>query len=200
MRRRLIFCAALLCLAAGCKRHPFTDYRPLDQEGMWFGKVQELKALHLDETEVAQLVKLKQAGISDEACVELAGTAHRHQHDFVSASSVIRLYGGGFTEAEILGMARTDRIDTVSLDAVTLRLTGLSSRAVLAVLNRRAQGLPTLSNPSIARLKNTGLNENQILERVDRGMTDEQAGREAAARERARNPTGFVRNSGRRRR
>jgi hypothetical protein len=165
---------------------------------MFFGKVQELKALNTDDVEVAQLVKLKQAGISDDTCVSLIRTAHAHKHTFVSADAVVSLIRGNFGEPEILEMAQTDRIDTLSLDAVTLRLTGLSTSFVLDVLHRRAQGLPTLSGAAIGRLKNTGLTESQILQRVNEGMTDEQAERESAARERARNQTGFVRHYRRR--
>jgi hypothetical protein len=200
MRRLLLSCTLLACLAAGCKQHPLTDYRPLDQAGMWFGKVQELKALNADDSEIAQLVRLKQAGISDDTCVELVSAAHVRKHDFVSSDAVINLYRGGFSEAEILDIARTDRIDSLSLDAVTLRLTGLSSAAVLTLLHRQARGLPTLSGPVIGRLKNTGLTDNQIIERVNQGMTDEKAEKEIAARLRARNQTGFVRNYGRTRR
>jgi hypothetical protein len=198
MGPRLLLCAFLLVFAGGCGRHPLTDYRALDQAGMFFGKVQELKALDTDDAEVAQLVKVKQAGISDDACVSLIRMAHDHQHAFASADAVVSLVRGGFSEPEILDMAQTDRIDTLSFDAVTVRLTGLSTSFVLNILHRRAQGLPTLSGAAIGRLKNTGLTESQILQRVNEGMTDEQAERESVTRERARNQTGFVRHYRRR--
>ncbi|MBZ5702410.1 MAG: hypothetical protein LAN84_11250 [Acidobacteriia bacterium] len=199
MRLHLLLGILALGLAGGCGRHLLTDYRALDQAGMFYGKVQELKDLNTDDLEVAQLVKVKQAGISDDACVSLIRMAHDHKHTFASADAVVNLVRGGFSEPEILDMAQTDRIDTLSLDAVTLRLTGLSTSFVLHVLQRRAQGLPTLSGAAIGRLKNTGLTESQILQRINEGMTDEQAERESAARERARNQTGFVRRYRRRR-
>jgi hypothetical protein len=57
-----------------------------------------------------------------------------------------------------------------------------------------------MSSAQIGRLKNTGLTEKQILERIKQGMTDAQADREAALREATRNHanTGFVRARGRR--
>jgi hypothetical protein len=57
-----------------------------------------------------------------------------------------------------------------------------------------------MGSTEIGRLKNTGLTEKQILERISEGMTDAQADREASAREAARNHsnTGFVRQGGRR--
>ena len=199
MRLPLLFGTLLIGFAAGCQSHPMTDYRPLDQAGMWFGKVQELKALNVDETEVAHLARLKQAGISDDACVNLVSAAHARQHHFASSDAVINLFLGGFSEAEILDLAKTDRIDSLSLDAVTMRLTGLSTAFVLEVLHRQLQGLSILSGPVISRLKNTGLTEAQILQRIRDGMTDDKAEREIAGRLRARNKTGFVRNYHRRR-
>jgi hypothetical protein len=80
-----------------------------------------------------------------------------------------------------------------------LRLVGLSEHAVDLILRRRLQGQTTLSSAEIGRLKNTGLTEKQILERINQGMTDAQANKEAAAREAVRNHsgTGFVRLHGR---
>jgi hypothetical protein len=67
------------------------------------------------------------------------------------------------------------------------------------LLQRHLQNQPTLSSGEIARLKNTGLTESQVLERINQGMTDEQAEKEVVARETARNHygTGFVRVRGR---
>lgn len=200
MSRVLFYaCACVLLVIAGCQNHPLTDYRPLDQAGMWFGKVQELKALNTDDTEVAQIVRLKKEGISDDTCVQLISAAHIRKHDFASSEAVLNLYRGGFSEAEILDIAGTDRIDSLSLDAITLRLTGLSNAAVLEILHRKAKGLRTLSGPVIGRLKNDGLSDAQILERIRQGMTDQQAEHEATALEYYRNKTGFVHSHGRRR-
>jgi len=72
---------------------------------------------------------------------------------------------------------------------------------VQTVLQRRLQDQPTLSSPEIARLKNTGLTEAQILQRINRGMDDTEADKEVLTRETLRNHnnTGFVRIRGRRR-
>src|SRR6266581_7781 len=128
MRYRWMLLGVFVLLrTSGCQQHLFTDYRPLDQAGMWSSNVEELKKLNTSDTEVAQLVKAKQAGLSDDACV-------------------------------------------------------------------------TLGSAKIGRLKNTGLTEKQILERINEGITDAQADREAAAREAARNHSGigFQRVHGRR--
>ena len=92
-----------------------------------------------------------------------------------------------------------DKLDTISGDAVTLRLIGLSDSTVQNLLQRHLLDQPTLSSGEIARLKNTGLTEAQVMERINQGMTDEQAEKEVLARTTARNHygTGFTHIRGR---
>jgi hypothetical protein len=200
MRYKLMLLGVCLLSASGCKQHPLTDYRPLDQAGMWSSNVEELKKLNTSDAEVVQLVKMKQAGLSDDTCVALISGAHQHQHLFTSADSAVNLARAGYTETVILEIAKIDQLDIIGGDAVMLRLVGLSDSAVDWILQRRLKGQPTMSSAEIGRLKNTGLAERQILERVNQGMTDAQADKEATAREAARNHsgTGFVRLRGRR--
>jgi hypothetical protein len=201
MRYKLMLLGAFVLLrTGGCHQHPLTDYRPLDQAGMWSSNVEQLKTLNTSDMEVAQLVKLKQSGISDEACVTLVTDAHQRQRLFSSADSAINLVRAGYAESVILEIAKADQLDTISGDAVMLRLVGLSDSAVNLILHRRLKGQPTMSSAEIGRLKNTGLTEKQILERINSGMTDAQADKEAALREATRNHanTGFVRAHSRR--
>src|SRR5260370_9245933 len=107
---------------------------------MWSSNVEELKKLNTSDTEVAQLVKAKQAGLSDDACVTLVNDAHQRQHPFVSADSTVNLAHAGYTEAQILEIAQADQLDVISGDAVVLRLVGLSDRAVEMILHRRFKG------------------------------------------------------------
>jgi hypothetical protein len=199
MTYRTLILGACVLLAAGCKQHLLTDYRPLDKSGMWSSGLEQLKALNASDSEVAQLVKAKQAGLSDDICVALVAAAHERKHPFISGDSTANLAGAGYSENQILEIARADQLDAISGDAVALRLIGLSDGFVQFVLQRHLQGRPTLGTPQIARLKNTGLSETQILEKIKAGMTDAQADREVAAREAARNHagTGFVRVRGR---
>jgi hypothetical protein len=200
MRYKLILLGVLLFRTSGCEKHPLTDYRPLDQAGMWSSNVEQLKALNTSDAEVVQLVRMKQGGVSDDTCVALITNAHQHQHLFTSADSAVNLARAGYAEPVILEIAKIDQLEIISGDAVMLRLIGLSDRAVDTILQRRLQGLPTLSSAEIGRLKNTGITEKQILERINQGMTDAQADKEASMREAARNHsnTGFVRLRGRR--
>jgi hypothetical protein len=168
---------------------------------MWSGSLEQLKGLNTSDAEVAQLVKLKRAGVSDDTCVALLSTAHAKQHPFASADSVASLLGASYPESQILEFARVEKLDSLSGDAVMLRLIGLSDATVQTVLQRRIKDLSVLGSGEIARLKNTGLTEKQIVERINQGMTDEQAEKEITMRETLRNHsnTSFVRVQGRKR-
>jgi hypothetical protein len=189
-----------LVLSNGCGHHVLTDFRPLVNAGMSSVSIEQLKKLDASDAETPQLVSAKRAGITDYTCVTLVSDAHQHHHLFASAEAVTSLAGAGFREPQILQIASLDKLDTLSGEAVTLRLIGLSDSTVQTVMQRRLQDQPTLSSAEIARLKNTGLTETQILQRINRGMDDNEADKEVLARETARNHngTGFVRIRGRR--
>jgi hypothetical protein len=199
MRYQRLLLGVCVLAAAGCHQHPLTDYRPLDQAGMFSSDIEQLKGLNVSDPEIAQVVKMKHAGLSDDTCVELVSTAHVHKHLFISAESASDLAGARFTESQILDIARADLLDAISIDAVTLKLIGLSDSTVQLVLQRHLDGKPVMASAEISRLKNTGLTERQILERINAGMTDQQAEKEIKARESARNhkDTSFVRVRGR---
>jgi hypothetical protein len=191
----------LLFSLDGCSHHLLTDYRPLVKAGMSSASIEHLKKLDTSDAETLQLVSAKQSGITDETCVALVSNAHDRRRSFASAEAVNSLAGAGFAESQILQIARVDKLDTMSTDAVTLRLIGLSDSTVQTLLQRYIQDQATLSSGEIARLKNVGLTEKDILERINHGMTDEQAEKEVQERETARNHygTGFVHVRGRRR-
>ena len=156
--------------------------------------------VNVSPAEVGELTKLKQAGAGDDLCISLLKAARDHNHEFSSGDSVISLSSAGYTDAQILEMARADKIDTLSSDAVMLKLIGLSNPTVQIVIQRREQGSPTLTSAQIGRLKNIGESEKKILEVIYQGMTNQQAETYVARLEAARNHshTEFVRNRGRR--
>jgi len=202
--RKLLSILALgtsLVVAAGCAKKPQTDYSGLDQSGMWSTSLDELKKLKVSDMEIAQLTKLKQSGASDDLCLSLLKAARAHHHDFSSAESAIGLSRAGYSDPEILEMAKTDQIDLLAGEAVMLKLIGLSNPTVQAIMHRRMQGLSTPTSEQIGRLKNTGLNEKQILEYVEQGHSNEQIEAFIHQREVLRNHanTSFVKVQGRRR-
>lgn len=195
--RRFLYVGLSVLALGGCHSHPLTDFRPLDQAGMWSDAIENLKKLNVSDQEVAAVVKVKQTGLEDDSCVELVNEAHLHKHYFDSAESVRNLVAAGFSETEILNIAKADKLDSISGDAVTIKLIGLSDSTVQTILRRKINGQPTLSSDEIAKLKNTGLTERQLLERIESGMTDERAEVEVKARQKALTRSGFVRIHGR---
>jgi hypothetical protein len=200
MRQTLFILVLCFFALAGCKKAPVTDYSSLDQSGMWSSNLDQLKKLKVSDSEIAQLTKLKQSGASDEFCLALLKAARDHQHDFASGNSAVELSRAGYSDAQILEMANSDQIDILSGEAVTLKLIGLSNSTVQQVMHRRVQGLPTLTSAQIGRLKNTGMTEKQVLDLINRGLSDKQAEIQIAQRESSRNHshTEFVHDRGRR--
>jgi hypothetical protein len=201
MKPRAYALAVALFLTAGCEqRHLLADYRPLVKAGVFTGTIEQLKTLNVSDAEISQFQKLKAANVSDDLCISLITAAHDHQHPFNSADSVLNLQGARYADSDILAFAHANQLDTIAPEAVMLHLIGLSNSTVQTILDRHIKGLPTMSSAQIGRLKNTGLSEKQLLERIEGGMTDETADKEAAGREAARNHshTDFVRVRGRR--
>jgi hypothetical protein len=199
MRKWIPFLGVCALLASGCDRRSKPERPTLESTGMWSSSIDQVKKYHLKDPEIDQLIRLKQAAASDQLCLDLIKAAHDHQHEFSSADSAISLSRADYSDAQILEMAQSDRIDTLSGEAVTLKLIGFAPSTVQTIIHRRVEGLPTLTSAQIGRLKNTGMSEKQILELVNQGLTDEQADAQIARREALRNHsnTGFVRVHGR---
>jgi hypothetical protein len=200
MRKSLLLFSLLAFALAGCKSKPKIDYTALDQSGMWSTNLAQIKKMNVSAVEVGELTKLKQAGASDPLCLSLLKAARDHNHEFTSGDPVISLSGAGYTDAQILEIAQADKLDTLSSDAVMLKLMGLSNPTVQIIIQRRERGLPTLTSAQIGRLKNIGESEKKILELIYQGLSDQQAEAYVTRLESARNHshTEFVRNRGRR--
>lgn len=166
---------------------------PLDQAGMYFGSVEELRQLGVSSSEVAQLVPARQAGVSDATCVELVRILHARHQLFTDGATIGQLVGAGLQEKTVIELEKLDELGLWSGEAEALRLSGLSDQVVLEVARRRSAAQPVLSGEKIAELKNAGLNENQILAEIDKGTTDEQADKIIAERNNAAGGHSFVR-------
>ncbi len=190
--------ALALVFTPACKRVHRTDTRPLDQAGMWFNSVEELRRMDITDAEVAELAKARKAGLSDAACLELMRMARTRKQPFASGEAIANFRRVDVSETTILELARLDQMGLWVGEAQAMRLAGFSDQVLLAVARRRAAGQPVLSGPALTQLKNAGWNEADALGLIDRGTTDEQAARMVAAHQRAITPSGFVRQRGRR--
>src|SRR5260370_9963958 len=98
-RLRPLSALALVLLAVpGCNMFKHADVQPLDQSGMWYEQVTELKKLGITDAEVPEIVTLKSAGISDVGCVELFRQARDQNRPFTDASLIAELALAGVAE------------------------------------------------------------------------------------------------------
>ena len=206
-RRRRLFAvslAAALALIAlllpGCNRLHRTDTRPLDQAGMWYGSIQELRALGVTDAEVVELAKARQAGVSDAACIELVRIAHGRKQPFADGDAVAGLRQVGISESTTLELARLEQFGLRAGETQAMHLAGLSDQILLGVARRRAAGQPVPSGSSLAQLKDAGMSEAEMLDLIQHGTTDQQAQEMIEAHRRGTASTGFVRYHRRRRR
>jgi alkylhydroperoxidase family enzyme len=183
--------AAALCFG-GCQRFHHADTQPLTQSGFWSDTIQKLRDLNVSDSEVADLIKVREAGVSDDDCVEFVKLARDRKQMFTSGDTVANLLHSGLAEPTVMELARLNQIESWALEAQSIRLAGYSDRVVLATARRRADHQPMASAASLVELKNTGVVEQQVLEMISRGLTDEQVGQMVAAHKQAEMPTPFV--------
>lgn len=167
---------------------------------MDFGSADKLRQMGVSDGEVAQLIAARQAGITDDACLELVSIAHSRHEPFTDGQGVAGLLGAGFRQDSVLELARLNQLGLWTGEAEVLRLSGLSDQVVLDVARRRAASEPVLSSAKITALKNAGLTEAQILTDIDSGISDQQADKIIAAKNDAAGGHSFVREPRYRRR
>jgi hypothetical protein len=198
VRCGLIAGAVLLAALSGCKSAPKdVDSSPLEQAGMYFNNVAQLREFNLTQEEIAQLAQARQAGLTDDDCVSLINLARQHGQPFKAGEAIAGLLRAGFRESSTMSLVGMDQLE-IAGEAQVLKLAGLSDDVILALARRRSAGLPVLSSAKAAALRNVQLTDAQIIEAVNRGATDDQADAIIASHNRA--AKGFIRQSGSRRR
>ena len=181
----------LLPLAA-CKRAEQTNTQPLDEAGMWSNSISELRTLNVSNAEIGELTKARRGGLSDPTCIELIKLARSHQQPFSGGQPIADLLAAGSSEQMVLELARLDQLGLWAGEAQALRLAGLPDKVILAVAQRRSQGLPVLSGEKLAGLKNSGASDAVILDFVQKGITEQHASDYIAQREHTTGGHGWV--------
>src|SRR5574341_177303 len=161
--QRLFLAMLFVVCLAGCNRIKPTDLRPLDQAGMWYQSIEELRKLNPSDAEVAQLVLARQAGLSDVGCLELIRLARSREKPFDSGEAAASLLRVRMSEANVLELAHLNQLGLWVGEAQAMRLAGISENVVMTVARRRASGLPVLSGAALAQLKNVGAGEPEML-------------------------------------
>jgi hypothetical protein len=165
-----------LLLAAACRSVRPLDTSPLDNSGMTYDTIQQLKAVKITAAEVPELVKARQAGFSDAACVQVIQIFRGRGGTFSAGDTVAGLLQAGIGEGTVLELARLNQLGFDSGELQAMRLAGLSDAIILAVAQHHAEGKPVLSGASLATMKNAGFRESTLFELARRGVPDSRAG------------------------
>jgi hypothetical protein len=162
--------------------------QPLYNSGFWSDTIQKLRDMNVSDSEVSDLISLRNAGFSDESCIEFVSIARAHQQMFTSGDKAAGLLRSGLAEPTVMELARLNLIENWGGEAQSIRLAGYSDKVVLATARRHAQHLPVASAASLVELKNTGVTEQQVIDMISRGLTDEQVGQKVAANKASERP------------
>lgn len=170
-----VFAAALALACAGCSRLKPVNTAPLESAGMSYPAIQQLTALKITASEVAQMAKARQAGFSDADCVSMLKLYRADHHPFDAGDAVAGLAQVGMSDAGILRLAKIRQLGLGWGELQAMKLAGMSDAIVMAVAERHAGGKPVLSGASLARLKNAGVRESTLLKLVQSGVPDSDA-------------------------
>jgi hypothetical protein len=194
-----IFACALAAVVAagGCKHTQPAEEAPIDQAATPFSNSDELRPLNPTQYEVLQLTAVKQAGLSDAACLELIQLARKTGQPFSDGDSISELLGAGESPDMVLTLARMGQLGVWSGQVLAMHLANIPDPIILDVARRRAAGEPSLSGDMLAQLRDANYTQSQITDLLDKGTTDTQAQQILDYHSRA-TAHGFVRNGRRR--
>src|ERR1700733_4708506 len=94
---------------AGCHKLTPLDTKPLDNVGMSYDAIQQLKALQITAPDIAQLATARQGGLSDSACIEVLKIYRSRNQPFDAGDSLAGLVGVGVSEDKIIELARINQ-------------------------------------------------------------------------------------------
>jgi hypothetical protein len=183
---------ASIVLVCSCKPAKSPDADQADQMAMWLDSVPQLKTMNISNAEVGELAKAHQAGLTDPSSVVLIKLARDHKIPFAEGQSVADLLNAGSSEETVLELARLNQLGPWAGEARAIRLAGLSDKIILAVAQRRSQGLTALSGGKLGELRNVGASDAVILEMIQKGDSDKTASEYIAQRNRAAGGHNFV--------
>src|ERR1700722_9999860 len=175
-----------IALLSSCKSAPKAYTEQTIQMAMWLDSVLELKALGISNAEVNELKKAHEAGLTDPSSVVLIKLARQRHTPFTDGQPIADLLNAGSSEATVLQLARLNELRIWGGEARAMRLAGLSDKIILAVAQRRSQGLPVLSGEKLAEVKNTGASDATLLDFVEKGLSEKSASDYIAQRNRMR--------------
>jgi hypothetical protein len=191
--------AASLLLLASCNKVRHTNMSSLDAAGMHADSIEQLHKYQVNDDEVQQILTVGRAGMSEQGCVKLVEMARSRHRLFAEGDAVAGLLGAGMNENSVIEIIRLDQLALFAGEASAMRLAGLSDDVVLSVARHRAKGQMAIAGARLAELRDAGYSNLQLVDMVDRGITDKQAEDAVARHNYAVGGHAFVRQHGRRR-
>lgn len=167
----ILFGVILAFGVVGCRQKSSANTQLLDRSGMDFASVQQIRGLNVTTAEVAEILKMRDAGFPDASCVQAVQIAHNQNQPF-RADDIIGMKQAGMTEQMIFELAGMPGFGENAGELEAMHLAGLSDAIVMEVARRRAGGKPVLSGASLADLKNAGVRNATLLELVRHGVPD----------------------------
>lgn len=185
-QRRLRIGALLFVglLCGGCGSLKPADTSLLATSGMNYDAIQKLTALHITNTEIAQILQARQAGFSGHDCVAMLEIYRHRNQPFDAGAAVAGLAQVGVTDAHILRLAGMNQLGLGWGELQAMKLAGMSDTIVMEVARQHAHGHSVLSGASLARLNDAGVRESTLLTLVRRGVPESEAGAILAYRRR----------------
>jgi hypothetical protein len=166
---------SLVLLAAGCERMMPLDTKPLDSAGMNYSAIKQLVALDISKTELDEVAKARNAGFSDEKCIEIVQLYHGRKLPFDAGDTVVGLLRAGLRQDTVIELAKLNAFGVNAGELQLIRLAGFSDTVVLEVARQEITGKHVLSGASLSTMKNAGMHESTLLELVRRGVPDSEA-------------------------
>jgi len=166
---------AVLLLLSACQSLIPLDTKPLDNAGVRYSTIKELKALHITAAEVGEIAKVRQSGLTDADCVTLLQIFHGRGEAFTAGDAIASLHQSGLSEGSVLALAGMDQVGLGYGELQAMHLAGLSDAIVLEVARHHASGRPALSGASLGTLRNMRIDNATLLELVRRGIPDSEA-------------------------
>jgi hypothetical protein len=176
------FVCTVLLFQVACESLKPLDTKPLDNAGIGYSAIKELKARHITAAEVGEIAKVRQSGLSDEDCVTLLQIFHGRGEAFAAGDAIASLHQSGMSEGTVLALAGMDQVGLGYGELQAMHLAGLSDAIVLEVARHHAAGTPALSGASLGTLRNLRMDNGTLLELVRRGIPDSEAAEIIAAR------------------
>ncbi|HTZ72553.1 MAG TPA: hypothetical protein VMB47_01415 [Candidatus Aquilonibacter sp.] len=195
LRRSLTpFVLAAAFAAAGCHSIPPLNTAPLDQAGMSYDAIKELEAAKITQDEIAQIAEVRQAGMSDDDCVQLLKLYHAKKAEFDAGDAVAGLLQVGMTEQDVMQLAQWNQLGLGVGELQAIKLAGLSEEIVMDVAQAHEEGKPVLSGASLGRMKNAEMRASTLLELVKHNVPDSQASAIIAAHKHGVSDTEILRH------